>query len=313
MGKSEMDYTWEIYGDRHDARDVRLYETIVHRDDMPFRIFNIKRSRLTDEHGMIVDVMDHWHPELEIVYVFKGHSTHYIDGRCYEAAPDRLFIVNPNSIHKIISDKTAFEGNDIVAVSLNVKYDFVANMIPDLEENYFAAALDNLDLQVQEIMKELSIAEEREAEWDRYEGLRLTGLLCELMGILCRAALMPRDDAILQKNIKSQERLKSVLKYIGEHYTEQLTQQQIAAEFYLTKEYFCKFFKQNTGMTFKEYLSDYRVNMARNDLLNSEKSILEIALENGFTDTRGYINAFKKLYGTTPLHYRKDTGKVNFL
>jgi AraC-like DNA-binding protein len=65
-------------------------------------------------------------------------------------------------------------------------------------------------------------------------------------------------------------------------------------------------------MTFKEYLSDYRVNMARNDLLNSDKSILEIALECGFTDARGYINAFKKIYGTTPFHYRKDMGKVNF-
>jgi AraC-like DNA-binding protein len=62
-------------------------------------------------------------------------------------------------------------------------------------------------------------------------------------------------------------------------------------------------------MTFKEYLSDFRVNMAREDLQNSVKSILEIALAHGFTDARGYINAFKRIYGTTPLQYRKDIAK----
>jgi AraC-like DNA-binding protein len=65
-------------------------------------------------------------------------------------------------------------------------------------------------------------------------------------------------------------------------------------------------------MTFKEYLSDYRVNAARYDLVYTEKSILEIAIKHGFSDARGYIKAFKKMYNFTPLQYRKSLKKDNF-
>lgn len=45
---------------------------------------------------------------------------------------------------------------------------------------------------------------------------------------------------------------------------------------------------------------------ARNELLKTERTVLDIALDNGFSDARGFINAFKRQYGTTPLQYRKS-------
>ena len=58
-------------------------------------------------------------------------------------------------------------------------------------------------------------------------------------------------------------------------------------------------------MTFSEYLSDFRAMKARFDLLNTDDSIYTIAIRNGFSDSRRLIIAFRKLYGVTPLQYRK--------
>jgi AraC-like DNA-binding protein len=292
-----------------DIRDVQHYEAIEHREDMPFSIFNIKKSRMKDENDVIVDVMDRWHPELEIVYTFAGHAKHYIDGQIHVAAPNRLFIVNSESIHKVISDKQSFEEDKIVAVSINIKQKFVKDMIPDIDQRYFLAEPEISGQRIGEIMREFSACQEKETQWEPYEGIRLTGLLCEMLSILCQEALVKKTDILPLNNQKNLERLRGIMQYVGDHYAEPITQHEVAEKFYFTKEYFSRFFKQNTGMTFGEYLTQYRLNAARKDLLESKKSILEIAVNHGFADAGGYIKAFKKIYGTTPLQYRKSFWK----
>jgi AraC-like DNA-binding protein len=62
-------------------------------------------------------------------------------------------------------------------------------------------------------------------------------------------------------------------------------------------------------MTFTEYVTRYRIEQARKQLLFTDRSILNIALDNGFTDDRRFILAFKKYYIDTPLQYRKRKEK----
>lgn len=79
----------------------------------------------------------------------------------------------------------------------------------------------------------------------------------------------------------------------------------MAEKFYFSKEYFARFFKKNTGMTFVQYLTKYRIQKARFQLIHSDASMLDIALDNGFCDDRRFILAFKSQYGITPFQYRK--------
>jgi AraC-like DNA-binding protein len=58
-------------------------------------------------------------------------------------------------------------------------------------------------------------------------------------------------------------------------------------------------------MTFVEYVSKCRVHQARILLISTDMSVLDIALECGFSDSRRFIMSFKKEYGITPLQYRK--------
>ena len=61
---------------------------------------------------------------------------------------------------------------------------------------------------------------------------------------------------------KSLEKMKTVLKYVENHYTEKLTIDDMAELTYYSKSHFMKFFKAHMGIGFTEYLNDYRLTMA---------------------------------------------------
>lgn len=50
--------------------------------------------------------------------------------------------------------------------------------------------------------------------------------------------------------------------------------------------------------------------MAKNQLLNTTDTILDIAIDNGFSDSKVFIRTFKEIYGVTPLKYRKSNKKI---
>ena len=96
-----------------------------------------------------------------------------------------------------------------------------------------------------------------------------------------------------------------VLDYVEENYQEPLTLQGVADHFNVSMEYLARILKKYTGNTFKTHLNQVRVSKAFRDLLETDYSILEIAMRSGFPDTRSFINVFRDTYGMTPSQYRK--------
>ena len=291
---------------------MKTYEMIEYADNVRFRIHNITRQEIFDEGGNIKNVLDHWHREIEVVYTYVGNAKHYIDGCVYEAAPGKVFVTNSESIHKIISDGNIPDSTEIVAVVLNINYVFIQSLIPDMAEMYFLLEVKKQAQQVGQIMKQFAEYGDKDRKLKPYEEMRLMAMLYELMYLLCADGLVVKEEVLPINSQKNLERLRGIMQYVSSHYAETVTQQQVAKKFYFSVEYFSRFFKKNTGMTFKEYLTRYRVGEAKKEILDTDKSILDIAVDHGFSDARGLINAFKKIYGTTPLQYR-ISNSGNFL
>lgn len=74
------------------------------------------------------------------------------------------------------------------------------------------------------------------------------------------------------------------------------------SEFYITRK-----FKEISGMTFRNYLRRRKLAFALKELRDSERNILDIALNYGFSSHEAFTRAFKALYGITPSEYRKKT------
>lgn len=86
-----------------------------------------------------------------------------------------------------------------------------------------------------------------------------------------------------------------------------LSLEMLADVFSLSKEHLSRTFKTYMDTTFKKYLTSIRVHHAYQDLMDTDLSILQIALDNGFSDARAFSSAFYSYYGETPLKYRKNS------
>jgi AraC-like DNA-binding protein len=70
--------------------------------------------------------------------------------------------------------------------------------------------------------------------------------------------------------------------------------------------YFCKRFKQSTGLTFTDYLGRVRVEKAKNLLLNPHLRVSEIAYDVGFQSLTHFNRTFHKVVGQSPTRYRES-------
>ena len=132
--------------------------------------------------------------------------------------------------------------------------------------------------------------------------LYIKGKLFEFFYILsnrCRIEKNPRTT-------KSLDKLKIILKFVENSYMHKITIAEVADRVEFSESHFMRYFKENMGMSFVDYLRDYRLTMAARLLLVSEDTVLNIAEEVGFENLSYFNRAFKKKYGVTPREYRNN-------
>ena len=110
-------------------------------------------------------------------------------------------------------------------------------------------------------------------------------------------------------DIKNQERINEIAHLIQTHYTQPLSLSTLAAEMYLTPQYLSKFIKKYLGVSFSRYLIDIRLDHAHVELLQTDNSIINIALNNGFPNVASFNKAFRETYHCSPSAYRHTHSK----
>jgi AraC-like DNA-binding protein len=104
---------------------------------------------------------------------------------------------------------------------------------------------------------------------------------------------------------QNKDQIDIAIKYITENYNRNITVDEISCNAHLSKYYFIKIFRSFTGSSPYEYLINYRISIAKKELLNSSRKINEIAQITGFNDVNNFIRCFKQIVGTTPLEFRR--------
>ena len=110
------------------------------------------------------------------------------------------------------------------------------------------------------------------------------------------------------------ERIRRMLSFIQEHYTELVSLQQIADSAFLGKRECLRCFQRTIGTSPMQYTIDLRLRRARQLLLETDLPLVDICTECGFQDQSYFIKAFRERMGTSPARFRKEAGaKASFL
>lgn len=113
------------------------------------------------------------------------------------------------------------------------------------------------------------------------------------------------DEIHAQRSQKHQARLSQAVKYIENHLAENFSRNDVAKYCGLSPGHFSHLISEETGKTFSEWVSLYRIRRACHLLSRSNESLAEIASECGFSDQSYFTKIFRRLVGQNPLQYRK--------
>ncbi len=98
--------------------------------------------------------------------------------------------------------------------------------------------------------------------------------------------------------------VKKAVDYIESHYSEKLSLKEIAEKLYVTPNYLSDLFKRHTGKNISVYITDVRLEKAKEYLTIPECNVASISERVGIGNSRYFSNIFKKKYGMTPSEYR---------
>lgn len=129
-------------------------------------------------------------------------------------------------------------------------------------------------------------------------------LKTDLCALLAETARVFQDSRAPMPLSPADKLVREMIRFIDEHYMEDIGLQSVVDAFYLNRYYICHLFKKATGTTVVDYLQFRRVIEAQKLLMGSRRSIHEICFDCGFHNLQHFYRVFKKISHVTPAQYR---------
>ncbi|SEM31116.1 MULTISPECIES: response regulator transcription factor [unclassified Butyrivibrio] len=103
---------------------------------------------------------------------------------------------------------------------------------------------------------------------------------------------------------ENESNIKALLKYVDDHFREEISREQLSVMFFFDPDYITKIFKKETGMSYKNYVIEKRLSLAKELLTESDYPIHDIAQYVGYDNYSYFTRLFKKSFGVTPIEFR---------
>lgn len=254
----------------------------------------------------------HSHNCLEINLILAGSGYYVIEEKRYDITAGDIFVINNQERHMavhngdlkilvlIFEPGLVWEGkqeSSLLEPFFN-RSPLFSNRIRDNESVYPSLKID-MDIISREYLLQKN-------GWTVYVKAQLLLFLVELFRYCQEKQELGGDIKNLHKMYS---KIRPVLDYIHEHFTEQLTLEDLAEHAIMNKSYLCTCFKETMNLRIFEYIDQLRINKACVLLKTTEESITEIALEVGYSSVSYFNRNFKHVKSITPRNYRED--KIN--
>lgn len=123
---------------------------------------------------------------------------------------------------------------------------------------------------------------------------------------LVREVSLKLADVISNQKVAAPSKMiQAALDYINRHFSENISLQEVADNINISKNYLCDIFKKEIGITFINYVTNLRIEKAKEFLANTDMKMYEVSNAVGYNDYAYFSQIFKKHTGTTLSAYRK--------
>lgn len=261
-----------------------------------------------DKDGFYV-VSQHWHEELEWIYVEHGKLHLTIHGKPIILNAGEFCFINAGELHEIKSIASSFHH----AIVFNPHFlDFA---LYDICQHNFIRPITNGNLLFPMSFSVFSQKDCKQVLFHMQEIVRLyhenafdTPLsikihLLEMIKLFFQGNYFLKNTIFLKKK-DSLNRLKQVIEYIYKNMAQPISLQALAEICFMSPNYFCHYFKQEIGKTPVTFINEYRIEKACEMLSASNLPISTISLSVGFDNFSYFIRKFREYKGTTPGEYR---------
>lgn len=244
-------------------------------------------------------VENHYHYYYELYYVRHGKVRFYVNNSLYTLESGDFIIIPPKEIHFV------HYLSNCVRVNIYFKYEYLCDnsvpFIPNLDEKFLKLVRVHIPRAYRDSMNHILDTMISEDTVDDASTATMLALLMKQFLLSCNRYCIFHTTPDSHNN---DEYILSAVQYINENYHTAITLNNLAERAGLSPSHFSKKFRATTGTGMKEYLTYVRLNHAAMELLSTNHSITDVALNCGFNDSNYFKDAFKKMFEMSPRTYR---------
>ncbi|WP_312099237.1 AraC family transcriptional regulator [Niallia sp.] len=260
-----------------------------------------------------ITLYKHWHDEAEILYVREGEMEVMTGSKSLIANTETLIFIPPNSLHGAYRTNNmpchfssiVFHPNFVNSYTNDqIQQDYLNPLFENKHSYIFSIESQNNKKKILPLIRQM---ENSFIEKENGRELLLKSLLLQLLYYFM--TYPPKSQLVPERGDRNIERQKKILEYISNNYTSPVTLEELSSVLHLSKEQFCRFFKNNFRDTPISYLRKYRINKAIELLLKSDMKITDIAYEVGFESSNYFTIAFKDVLKLSPKEFKRQHKK----
>ena len=248
-------------------------------------------------HNQKLNFEPHLHIEVEIIAIFSGRAKVTVNNKTFTAQDGDFIVVFPNTIHSYTAEtpvdvgKFIFNPDFVSEMGYIFKTKFPQNPVISKKD---AESL-RLELTAREIIEQYNNGSSLVKK--AYISL-LTAKLLELC---------PLED----KNNYEHNTVSEVFNFCQKNFRSNITQKSVSDALHISESHLSHIFCSKVKMNFRSYINILRINEACRLMLESDKNIIDISGECGFSCVRTFNRVFIRNVGLSPTQYRKNIADKN--
>lgn len=242
----------------------------------------------------------HLHQNMEIIIMKEGHVEFQVSGTKYDLYSNDVLVINPFEPHSAIVPKDC---DRTVYYALNFDMSRLTG-VPSEKIKKISDTLINgnavySNIPREEIRKDVFNSSMEIARISKDDDLLQLSALLKIFSVLGVPELSVSD----KENKRSDDFIRTTIAFIQGTPLQNVSLDAISDQFSYNKAYFTTIFNKNFGMTFIDYLNNYKVNVAKSHIRNGNYNLNEVAELSGFNYYAYFFKKFKSIVGVSPSEF----------